>query len=80
MSTDIDTPEGASSLWRRVAGSGEGGKVLAVLFLVGAAMSLVGLADMADVGVAGSAIALAPLPFRQLFSTSWPASRFRRER
>ncbi|HIW69552.1 MAG TPA: PrsW family intramembrane metalloprotease [Candidatus Dietzia merdigallinarum] len=58
MSTDIDTPEGASSVWRRVAASGAGGKVLAVLFLVGAAMSLVGLADMVDVGIAGSAIAL----------------------
>ncbi|MBB0968267.1 PrsW family intramembrane metalloprotease [Dietzia aerolata] len=58
MSTDIGTPEGPYSVWRRVAASGAGGKVLAVLFFLGAAISLVGLADMADVGMAGSAIAL----------------------
>ena len=59
MSTDTDTPEGPFSVWRRVVASGVGGKVLAVLFLAGAVISLTGLADMADVGVAGSAIALA---------------------
>ena len=59
MSTDTDTPEGPFSVWRRVVASGVGGKVLAVLFLAGAVISLTGLADMADVGVAGSVIALA---------------------